>query len=678
MKHTLTRFLVTCSIMALSGLSLCAEAGETTLPAGSLAPWGVIVVGDQSAPERQARVELSLDVDNPKTEWHLKSRSTTESRYTWQEHTLILWSEGNGSQQLIRFRIESPVGEHLVLRGYTARVRVPIAGLHAITIPSTAPIAHTLIYYHEHKKWPETMRIYRALIPQGFKDQGDANHEAPFILLTDNQGNNRIAAGWTAAERATGLVGSADGDSYVLTLSRKDDIPLTGDRIEDALFLNVKPEPWWNVMRAYAKTFDELNRLRHPEPPAWTTEPVFCTWYCYLDHIDQEGVLKIARKCKELGFGTILIDAGWDCRPDGGYGDFENGILGDFAAAPDRFPDLPGTIRQIHEMGLRVELWSAPFWQGKKSRAYQEKTKDWHAWTPDGENQCLCPKHPGMKDYLRDTFAQVARKYGVDGMWLDAADSVPAVCTAKHEHTAQPMGAAFTDCLAAIHEGLRSVNPDAITEARVLHANLQTKRALDVVQPSDAPESFEVLRLAAIQIRAWAYDVALKNDPMFWKKDADATLVGKFLATMVCSGVPALSVDFLTAPEEHCRLTAAWLTFYKQHKDTLLRGDFRLFGADYGMPDMMLVGKDEAVVYLRNAATREVSLPKPVRTIILLNCTDADDPTLRITPSGKQLRIASFRPDWTAQGEAATIEVKDDTPVHYRVLQGAGAIVEIR
>jgi hypothetical protein len=264
----------------------------------------------------------------------------------------------------------------------------------------------------------------------------------------------------------------------------------------------------------------------------------------------------------------------------------------------------------------------------------------------------------------------------MDGMWLDGADGVPAKCNAKHEHTKQPMGAAFTDCLAAIHEGLRSVNPEAITEARVLHANINTKRALDLVQPSDAPESFENLRLAAIQLRTWTYDIGLKNDPMFWKKEADAALVGKFLATMVCNGVPALSVDFLTASEEQCKQVAAWLAFYKQHKETLLHGGFRVFGADYGAPDTMLVGKDEAVVYLHNAATREVVLPKAVRRIILLNCTVKDDLTLRITPLGKQLRVRSYLVDWTKQGEAASVDV-GESPIHYHVLQGAATILEV-
>ncbi len=622
------------------------------------------------------RVELSFDFGDRQPDWALESKTPTEASYTWQGFTLTVRAGRSESGRLLRFRLEPPAGARLSVRGYAATATVPLAGLHAVMVPNTQPIAHTLIYFHEHKKWPETMKIYRCLVPEGFKQSADANAEAPFILLTDNRGNSKIAAGWTAADRSGELKGATGGGIYVLTLSRRNDVPFTGASLDDSLFVSTEALPWWPVARAYARTFDELNARRRAQPPAWATEPVFCTWYCYLDHIDQAGVLKIARKSKELGFATILIDAGWDCRTDGGYGDFEHGLLGDFTAMPDRFPDLPGAIRQVHDLGLRVELWSAPFWQGKESRAYREKTRDWHARTPEGENHSLCPRYVGMRDYFKEKSAWVARTYGIDGLWLDAADGVPARCEAKHEHLDMPMGTAFVDCLAAIREGLRSVNPQAVTEARVLHANLNTKRALDVIQPSDAPESFEVLRLAGIHIRAWAYDGVFKNDPMFWKKDADAATVGKFLATMVTNGVPALSVDFLTAPEEQCEQTAAWLAFYKRHKETLLQGEFSLFGADYGSPDMLLAGRDEAVVYIHNPETREVPLPGPVGRVILLNCADQDALKLRIIPAGPRQRIQAYRPDWKESGAPIDLDAAGESPSTYAVAQGGAAMIE--
>ena len=622
-------------------------------------------------------LSLEVDLGGPAVEWRLDAGGPAEARYIGQGHVLALRLDESDGRQLVRMTLTPPAGRVLSVRAYTARLVVPQSSAHAVMVPNTRPIAHSLIYFHEHKTWPKDMHLYRCLIPSGFEEGARSNSEAPFILLTGKSGDNRLAVGWTAADRATSLNGAARGEQYALTLSRREDVPFTGERLEDSLYIGTRPVPWLEAATAYAKAFDATRDRRHTPVPEWATDPVFGTWYCYLDHIDQAGVLRIARKCRDLGIATILIDAGWDCRPDGGYGDWEHGILGDFIAAPDRFPDLPGAIREMHGMGLKVELWSAPFWQGRESRAYRERTRDFHAWTKEGEDRNLCPRCVGMREYFRETYAQVARRYGIDGMWLDAADGVPAECSARHAHVAQPMGTAFVDCLEAIHEGLRSVNPQAVTEARVLHANLHSKRALDVVQPSDAPESFEVLRLAGIQMRPWAYDVVLKNDPMFWKKDADAATVGKFLATMVCNGVPALSVDFLTAPDWQCSQTAAWLRFYREHKQTLLRGEFRLFGADAGIPDMMLLGKEEAVVYVRNVNTREVALPRDVGRIFLLNCTDADGLQLAIGPGGRPETVRTFAPDWT-QLQSAAPDGDAKSPPTYPVPQGGAAIIERR
>ena len=178
-------------------------------------------------------------------------------------------------------------------------------------------------------------------------------------------------------------------------------------------------------------------------------------------------------------------------------------------------------------------------------------------------------------------------------------------------------------------------------------------------------------------MRTWAYDIVLKNDPMYWKKNADAATVGKFLATMVCSGVPALSVDYLKAPEEHCKLTSAWLAFYQKHKQTLLRGEFRLFGADYGIPDMMLVGENEAVVYMRNPKTTDVPLPRPMKQIILLNCTDVDSLNLRITSGGGRQRVQSYRPDWQEDGPPVEIQDTSATARPYRIPQGGAVAIQM-
>ena len=614
-------------------------------------------------------IELSFDMNGSQVKWACNAQG---QRQELNGYSLDLKVEKKGSQQILRFKLQPPAGRKLSVNSYVAKISLPQKGLDSVMVPNTRILAHTLIYYGEHKVWPEK-NLTRCQIPGEFGEQANANNEAPFILLTDNKGNNAFSVGWGVEDTASGLNGAPDGSNYVLTLSRKNDMPFTGDALEDALIINSSSDPWQDAEKAYAKTFDKYNaRPKRKPAPAWTSKPVFCTWYCYLDNIDQEGVLKIAEKCKDLGIGTILIDAGWDATPSNGWGDWENGNLGDFIADPKRFPDLPGAVKQMHDMGLRVDLWNAPFWQGRKSHVYQEKTKDWHAWTKDGEDRNLCPRYPGTRQLFREQYARVARTYGIDGMWFDAADGVPAECIAKHEHLDQPMGQAFVDCLAAAREGLKSVNPEAITEVRVLHGNLNSKRAIDIIQPSDAPESHEMLRLAGIHLRPWAYDIVVKNDPMIWKKDADSATVGQFMATCVTNGVPALSVDFLTATDEQCAVTKAWLAFYNKNKKLLLKGQFSLFGADYKVPDYKLVGKDEAVVYMKNANTKAVELPHSVKKVYVLNCTDSDQLWLAIKMANGKRTVQTYTPDWTPLGAIGDM----DESGRLKVPRGGAAVIE--
>ncbi len=619
---------------------------------------------------------LTFEIEGLSDQWVLMSASGEAAHYVSGDISLGLKLEKLAEQTILHVQLKAPVSRKVAVKSYSAKIVLPRASLHAVMVPNQHKIARLLDYWGEHHKWPDDVPLYRNLISENFRQAAPTNAEAPFILITDERGFNKVAVGWAAAERGSVLEGAVDGESYVLTLERREDLPFDGWRFKDALIFDTSKRPWIEVEEDYARTFDRYNGRKHEPIPEWATEPVYCTWYCYGDKINQEGVLKIAQKCKELGFGTILIDAGWDCHPNGGYIDFENGILGDYVARPDRFPDMPGLVKEIHDMGLRVMLWCAPFWEGKKSRAYQEKTSSWHMRDADGnELHELCPKHPEVRKHLFERFAWVAKTYDIDGMWIDAADAVRGTCYANHPHTEESMGRAFVQCLSAVRSGLRSVKPDAITEARVMHANLNTKDVLDVVQPSDAPYSYEVLRLAGIHLRPWAYDCQVKNDPMIWGKKADAATVGKFLATMVCSGVPALSVDFLTAPEEHCTLTKMWLKFYKEHKETLLKGKFVLFGEDFGSPDMMLVGRDEAVVYVKNPATKKVELPKTVGRITLLNCTNSDRIELAFTPVPRKMSATAYYPDWSPAGEKVIME---DGKLDCKVPQGGAVVLEVQ
>ena len=621
-------------------------------------------------------VEFDFDLGCPDGQWTLDSQRGSELVYSCCGHNLALKVEKKGIQSIVRFSLTPPAGRQLAVESYNARITLPQSGLHSVMVPATRPIGKQLEYYHANRKWRENVPLYRCLIPEPFTEKAQVNNEAPVILLSDSTGLNKFCVGWAAANVSTMLAGSPRDDNYVLSLLRKQDVPFSGDKLEDALVISTASKPWMAVETEYARTFDNYNGRRREPVPAWTTDPVFCTWYCYSENIDQQKMLAIARKCKDLGFGTILVDAGWDAKPGVNWGDLDKCAIGDFDASPELFPDLPRMVREMHEMGLRVELWSSPFWYGKGSRNYQQKVKDWMIREENyGETHDICPKHPGTRELFKQQFTRVAREYGIDGMWLDAADGVAPKCVAEHAHLDQSMGQAWIDCMCAIRDGLKSVNPEAITEARILHANLNSKVALDVVQCGDSPKSYEMVRLALIHLKPWAYDIVVKNDPMIWLPDADTATIGKFLATMVCIGVPCLSVDYLTAPEEHCLLTKVWLDFYEQHKDTLLKGEFILFGENYGIPDMLIVGDNEAVVYLTNPKTLEVDLPRSVDKVIVLNCTNQDKLDLKVKSLTGSFDLKSYEPSWKETSIPQKLTGDGELSLSHFVPQGGAAVI---
>jgi len=345
------------------------------------------------------KTELSFDIDAAQAEWTLTSQSADLATYTCAGNKLSISLETLAILDVLHVRLDAPAGKALTVRSYQAKLTMPTTGLHAVMCPNARKIAQNKIYYKHTNRWDEVPPIYHCLVPEKFQEPANANCDAPFILLTNTKGDNAISAGWTKANQSTLLSGSSQDSNYVISLARQNDIPITGQTIKDALIVGTKQKLWFDVVRAYAKTFDRLNGRNRKKPlPDWTTEPVFDTWYCYGDKINQQLILDVAKKCKELGIGTLLIDAGWDTPPKGGYLSFEDGYLGDHMPMRDRFPDLVGAIKQMHEMGLKVELWASPFWQGKLSKAYLNVTGSWHLETPEGQHHCLCPVTPSWLD----------------------------------------------------------------------------------------------------------------------------------------------------------------------------------------------------------------------------------------------------------------------------------------
>lgn len=95
-------------------------------------------------------------------------------------------------------------------------------------------------------------------------------------------------------------------------------------------------------------------------------------WEATMIDFDEEMLVDIAGKAKELGVEMFVMDDGWFGRRTDEYRG-----LGDWQCNLDKLPSgIPGFARRIHEKGLKFGIWIEPEMVNEDSRLYEEHP-DW-------------------------------------------------------------------------------------------------------------------------------------------------------------------------------------------------------------------------------------------------------------------------------------------------------------
>ena len=204
----------------------------------------------------------------------------------------------------------------------------------------------------------------------------------------------------------------------------------------------------------------------------------------------------------------------------------------------------------------------------------------------------LCPRNRAVRDYACRTVDHLLRTWGVDGLKIDFIDPLQAQasqpCVADHEHDLPDYGEAVHALLQGIRDAARAVRPDALLEFRMNYSTLATRAFATSHRAQDAPFDFDHIRRMCTRLKSWILDpaagpagnTAVHTDPAYWLNDESPENVARFMASLVTSAVPMLSMKLTELPAEHQRIARAWLRFYADHRELLLFGDHRVLGAD--------------------------------------------------------------------------------------------------
>ena len=127
-------------------------------------------------------------------------------------------------------------------------------------------------------------------------------------------------------------------------------------------------------MNGMSKTYHELYRTRLARGK-WRDQarPILINnWEATYFDFNEEKILNIARKAKEIGIELFVLDDGWF-----GKRNWDNASLGDWYPNLEKLPEgITGLAGKIEDLGMKFGLWFEPEMTNKDSDLFREHP-DW-------------------------------------------------------------------------------------------------------------------------------------------------------------------------------------------------------------------------------------------------------------------------------------------------------------
>ncbi len=344
-----------------------------------------------------------------------------------------------------------------------------------------------------------------------------------------------------------------------------------------AFFADESGPTWFHALRSYADTIAQREGIHPPEhPDAW--RPTWCTWTAFSSRaMGEDRILENARIAKELGIGTIIIDDGWfgpglddDVAAPLTGGGTGRLTVGDYEPDEGKLPDLPGLVRRLQGLGMKVLLWHAPLCVAPTSRAYEAlrryliRHEDGEYTSVNGLAQ-LCPACPDVRTYVAEETERLLTAYGVDGLKVDLYNCLPdGACTSsEHSHDVLDPVRAVEATMRAQWERATSVKPDVLVELKQDYGNVRLSRYGTMLRAGDTAHDADTNCRRCFYIQAYA--PCVHNDYLITGPETTPRAMGLLMVRALTAGVPTFGNDLTTLGAELRTVVRKWLDFYRAH-----------------------------------------------------------------------------------------------------------------
>lgn len=395
---------------------------------------------------------------------------------------------------------------------------------------------------------------------------------------------------------------------------------------EDGFYQKEGEKSWFHALRSYAELWQDVHGVKPRANDAVYT-PELCTWRVVNSNkLTHDWTVKMARECKKLGIGAMILDDGWF-----GVGLDSNIMKSDMGDWPrkieGKYPDIVRTVKAIQKEGVKALLWYCPTGIGPESKIY-EKVKDYlivnegRVYKTPGLFHTLCPRNPHARKIMVANLRKVL-SYGVDGYKPDLFNYMPtSPCEADHEHDIPTILEATHECFRLMHKEARRHGRDLLFMAKNDEANVDFCQFAPAVRAGDSPYDPNILFLRCAYPNAFA--PAVINDYLMLAGPETSEEIARCMIRQVTMGVPALSVDLLKVGKRQKAVLAAWLGFYNRDLMALHKAA-RIEPQDSAMTCWERVDTkgSSAVISVVHPGCMIERLPD-VKRIFVLNATEHD------------------------------------------------------
>lgn len=312
--------------------------------------------------------------------------------------------------------------------------------------------------------------------------------------------------------------------------------------------------------------------------PAGAREPAYSTWYSFHQGLSAQSIEEQAALAADHGFGSIIVDDGWQTDGDGtGYDS-----CGDWFVSSEKFPDMPAHVKAVKALGLDYLLWFSVPHVGEESRTFAKfsKSKMLGYWA-SGKTWVLDPRFPDVREHLINTYEHAVRTWDVDGLKLDFVDSFRF---AGLENTNDEVGdgrdldsvpVAVDRLLSDAIARLRALKPDIMVEFRQSYVGPLMRTYGNILRAADCPNDPIRNRVSILDIRLISGATAVHSDMLMWNVDeTPENIASQFINTLFAT--PQVSIRLETLDARRAAVVDHWLQFGREYRDLLTSRPLRL------------------------------------------------------------------------------------------------------